>query len=47
LLALNSALTTEQLVSLIKLGAGMLPGGRVRLINPQRSVELLAALQRR
>ena len=47
LLALNSALTTEQLVSLIKLGAGTLPGGRVRLIHPQRSVELLAALQRR
>jgi subtilisin family serine protease len=47
LLALNPALTTEQLVSLIKLGAGTLPGGRVRLIHPQRSVELLAALQRR
>jgi subtilisin family serine protease len=47
LLALNPALTTEQLVSLIKLGAGTLPGGRVRLIHPQHSVELLAALQRR
>jgi hypothetical protein len=34
-------------VSLIKLGAGTLPGGRVRLIHPQRSVELLAVMQRR
>ena len=47
LLALNPSLTTEQVVSLIKLGAGTLPGGRVRLIHPQRSVELLAVMQRR
>jgi subtilisin family serine protease len=47
LLALNPALTTDQLVSLIKLGADTLPGGRVRLIHPQRSVELLRVLQAR
>jgi len=47
LLALNPALTTDQLVSLIKVGADTLPGGRVRLIHPQRSVELLRVLQAR
>jgi subtilisin family serine protease len=43
LLALDPSLTTEQLVAIIKLGAGRSADGRINLIHPQRSLAILKA----
>jgi hypothetical protein len=45
LLALDPMLTVEQLVSLIKQGAQRSADGRINLINPKRSFELLQGMR--
>jgi subtilisin family serine protease len=46
LLALDPALTTEDVIGLIKLGTDRLPDARVNRINPRRSMALLEAKKR-
>jgi subtilisin family serine protease len=43
LLALEPALSVAQLTDLIQRGAARSPDGRINLINPKRSVELLGS----
>lgn len=45
LLALDSSLSVEQVIELIKLGADRSADGRINLINPKRSVALLKTLR--